>query len=176
MLKAGSFLRFVLSLAVALLVLLAFRTLVLGLYEVPGQGLEPQLMQGDRVLVNRWSYGLRTGGNGSLFAYGRLCRQQVGRSELVAYEDSLDQVLIGRCKAGPGDTVRTARGLTIVPGLLNCAKHDYYLLETIGAEAGQKCLVAEEQIIGRVCLILFNHRVGAPVWSGYPANRLLLPL
>lgn len=167
---------FFLSLAAALLLMFAFRTLVCTAYTIPGKALEPTLRQGDRILVNRWSYGLRTGSSNGLFPYGRLCHQQVGHGELVAFEDSLARVFIGRCKAVPGDTIKTAKGVTVVPGLLNCAKCDYYLMESVDSTASRQCLVTEEQIIGRVCMILFNHAPAAPVWEGYTADRLLLPL
>ena len=82
-------LKFLLVLAVSLLLMMAFRALAFTVYKVEGSGLEPEFSAGDRVLVNRWSYGLRTGGGGP-FSYGRLCRQPVERGDLVAYEDPRD--------------------------------------------------------------------------------------
>ncbi len=67
--KAGF--KFILAFAVAALCMLAFRSLAFTLLTVDGNALEPVLRRGDRVVVNRWSYGLRAGGNGSLFSYGR---------------------------------------------------------------------------------------------------------
>ena len=60
-----STLKFLIVLAVSLLVMLVFRALAFTVYAVGGKALEPDFKAGDRVLVNRWSYGLRTGAAGS---------------------------------------------------------------------------------------------------------------
>ena len=80
--------------AVALVVMLAFRSLVMTVCTVDGKGLEPVFQAGDRVVVNRWSYGLRTGEKGGLFDYGRICRQDIKKGDFIAFEDSLRQMLI----------------------------------------------------------------------------------
>ena len=160
-------LKFLGALMVAFVVMLLFRALVFTIYTVPGSTLEPDFKAGDRVMVNRWSYGLRTGGDG-LFSYGRLCCQPVGKGDIVAVNDSSGNVLIGRCTALPGDTIQLQTRTVIVPGKLNCARHDYYHIGSVG-------LVREEQIIGRVALIVFNHAPGLSFWHGYDGSRLLLP-
>ena len=162
-----STLKFLLALFVAFVAMLTFRALVFTIYTVPGSTLEPDFKAGDRVMVNRWSYGLRTGGEG-LFSYGRLCRQAVEKGDLVAVDDSVGNVLIGRCTSIPGDTVRLEERTVIVPGKISCARHDYYHIDRLG-------LVREEQIIGRVSLIVYNHAPGHVFWQGYDASRLLLP-
>ena len=98
-----SMLKFLMALAVALIAMLAFRALVFTIYTVPGSTLEPTFKAGDRVLVNRWSYGLRTGAGGSLFTYGRLCRRPVARGHWLAIENEDGSVLIGQCMALPGE-------------------------------------------------------------------------
>ena len=112
-----SSLKFLIALAIAFVVMLAFRTLVMTVCTVDGEGLEPVFQAGDRVVVNRWSYGLRTGEKGSLFDYGRICRQEIKKGDFIAFEDSLGKMLICRCAALPGDTILDK----IVPGLVNCA-------------------------------------------------------
>ena len=145
-----STLKFLMALSVALMTMLAFRALVFTIYAVPGSALEPHFKAGDRVLVNRWSYGLRCGGNGSLFSYGRLCRQPVGRNHWIAIEDDDGRVMIGQCIAVPGDTVCWYDRKVIVPGRkATCARHDYYSIRDLG-------FVPEERIIGRVTLVLYN--------------------
>ena len=163
-----STLKFLAALAVAFIAMLSFRALVFTIYTVPGSSLEPDLMAGDRVMVNRWSYGLRTGGDG-LFSYGRLCRQNAKKGELVAIDDSAGNVMIGRLTALPGDTIRWQERTVIVPGKVNCAKHDYYRIEQLG-------LVREEQIIGRVVLVVYSHANGYAFWHGYNTSRFLLPI
>ena len=162
-----STLKFLCALVVAFVVMLAFRALVFTIYTVPGSTLEPDFKAGDRVMVNRWSYGLRTGGDG-LFSYGRLCCQPVDKGDIVAVDDSVGNILIGRCTALPGDTIQLQKRTVIVPGKVNCARHDYYHVSSVG-------LVREEQIIGRVALIVFNHAPGLSFWRGYDSSRLFLP-
>lgn len=154
---------------VAFVVMLAFRALVFTVYTVPDSLLEPTFKAGDRVMVNRWAYGLRTGGEG-LFSYGRVCRQPVRKGDWVVFDDSLGHIVIGRCTALPGDTVLQRRRSVVVPGRkVTCAHHDYYQLDSV-------TLVREEQIIGRVFLIVYNHTPGYVPWLGNDTSRLFLPL
>ena len=167
-------LSFLISLAVAFVVMLAFRGLVMTVCTIEGNGLAPQFMAGDRVLVNRWSYGLRTGKKGSLFDYGRICRQDVKKGDVIAFEDSVGRMLVCRCTALPGETI----GQMIVPGVVNCADQDYYWVEAIsrnnGLSSRQLGFIPEDRIIGRVCLILYSRDPAAPFWKGYRGHRLLL--
>lgn len=161
-----STLKFLCAFAVAFVAMLTFRALIFTIYTVPGSTLEPDFKAGDRVMVNRWSYGLRTGGDG-LFSYGRLCSQPVSKGDIVAVNDSAGNVLIGRCTALPGDTIQLQQRTVVVPGKKSCARHDYYHIGAVG-------LVREEQIIGRVALVVFNHAPGLPFWHGYDSSRLFL--
>lgn len=163
-----STLKFLLALAVAFVVMLTFRALAFTIYTVPGSDLEPRFKAGDRVMVNRWSYGLRTGGSG-LFSYGRICRRPVAKGDWVAVSDSAGKVVIARCTALPGDTIRQQGRTFIVPGTFSCARQDYYQVDSVA-------LVREEQIIGRVVLVVYNHKPGCVFWSDYDAERLLLPI
>lgn len=172
---------FLLSLAIAFVVMLAFRALVMTVCTIEGDGLAPQFVEGDRVVINRWSYGLRTGKKGRLFDYGRLCRQEVKKGDFIAFEDSLGQVLICQCTAVPGDTVYTLKGQPpcVVPGLFNCDDQDYYWVRSVSKnnpiDSRQLGFIPEERIIGRACLVLFSRDPQAPFWKGYRSDRLLLP-
>ena len=163
-----STLKFFAALVTAFLVMLMFRALFFTIYTVPGPQLEPTFKAGDRVMVNRWAYGLRTG-DGQLFSYSRLCQQPVHKGHWVVVDDSLGQTLIGRCTALPGDTVRWQNRKLILPSKAACAHYDYYLVDGIG-------FVCEKQIIGRVMLVVYNHPSGSPFWCDYPVSRLLLPI
>ncbi len=174
-------LKFLLSLAAASLLMLAFRALVFTIYSINGEGLEPEFMAGDRVLVNRWSYGLRMGGRG-LFAYDRICKQPINRGDIVAYENPCEghqqRVLFGRIKALPGDTVRYLGGTELVPSIQDCATADYYWIEALGKDnpldSRQLGMISEQLIIGRACLLLFSHEPGKAFWEGYRKNRFLI--
>jgi signal peptidase I len=163
-----STLKFIIALGVAFIIMLMFRALVFTIYTVPGSTLEPKFQAGDRVMVNRWSYGLRTGGGG-LFSYGRLCRQTVKKGDWIAVDDSVGNVMIGCCTAQPGDTILWQERMVVVPGKVSCARHDYYHLDHVG-------LIREEQIIGRVVLNVFSHNPARPFWDGYESSRFLMPL
>ena len=122
--KAGF--KFILAFAVAALCMLAFRSLAFTLLTVDGNALEPVLRRGDRVVVNRWSYGLRAGGNGSLFSYGRLWRSEVRRGDIVAFDspsDSISGIVVGRgdlwhyyCPSVVSDVAGSSSCLYVVPG------------------------------------------------------------
>lgn len=115
-------LKFVMALTVTILLMLAFRALVFTVYTVRGTALEPCLVEGDRVLVNRWSYGLRTGGG--MFDYARWAASPVERGDLVVFNSPADKaaqtamrkVLAYFCTGVPGDTVMAFGARIVVPG------------------------------------------------------------
>lgn len=175
-------LKFLLSLTIALLLMMAFRSLGVTIYAVEGNGLDPEFEAGDRVMVNRWSYGLRTGNGDGLFPYGRLLRQPVKRGDIVAYENPCDSsrrsVLFGRCCGMPGDTVRYNGLVQLVPSLKDCADADYFWIKTLSnnnpLDSRQLGFVSERHIIGRAFLIIYNHEPAAPLWNGYRRDRFML--
>ena len=151
------------------------------IYTIGDDTLSPRLLCGDRVLVNRWSYGLRVSGGG-LFSYGRIGRQKVCRGDLVAVDGEGDKSAVSepaifRCGAVPGDTVTVDGVLTIVPGLEQCADADYYLMEHVGQGEGlRQGFVREEQIIGRVTHVVYRHDPSQPLWQGWEGDRTFMPL
>lgn len=114
--------KFILAIVVAAAVMMLFRSMAFTIYTVPETGIKPWLVEGDRVLVNRWSYGLRMGSYNT-FAYSRWFRKPVGKGELVAFNYPLDtlrpvasrNVHAAFCMAGPGDTVIINRRPIIPP-------------------------------------------------------------
>jgi signal peptidase I len=179
-------LKFLIALVTAFLVMFVFRALVITIYTVDGHGLEPVLRAGDQVIVNRWSYGLRTGGEGSLFDYGRICRQEVRKGDLIAFEDTQDHIFICRCVGVPGDTIsidlkygsgETKPHTVIIPGKVTCDERDFYWVEPLGdnnpISSEQLGFVPEERIIGRACLVLFGHNPELPFWQGWRGMRLI---
>ena len=160
-------LKFLIAMVASLVVMLLFRALFITVYTVSGSALEPMFKHGDRVVVNRWSYGLRTGGEG-LFSYGRLCKQMPAKGDYIAVENSLGEMVICRCTALPGDTVTIAdKGRIVMSSKAQCAAHDCYYLDNIG-------VVAEENIVGRVVMVLYNHQARLPFWRGFDIDRFFL--
>lgn len=174
--------KFLVVLIVALVLMLCFRVLVFTIYTIDGQGLSPLFCQGDRVLINRWSYGLRVGGEGSPFGYGRIGRRTVRRGDIVAFENpqNPDEVLICRCKALPGDTVQHEGQAFVVPGIINCASADYYWMEAISQENTLDShflgFISEQYIIGRAIMIIYSHIPSESFFRGWRSDRLLMPL
>lgn len=69
--------------------------------------------QGERILVNKWSYGLRVPFM-SLFSYHRWCESPVRRQEIVVFNNPAGirqpvidrrEIYISRCLGVPGDTL-----------------------------------------------------------------------
>ena len=105
----ANWLKYVIAFVSAFTLMLAIRTLALSIHGVEGNGLAPLYQNGDRLLINRCSYGLRIEGNGIL-PYSRLMRSPVERGDIVAFTvpcDSIAGLYIARCKAVPGDTIST---------------------------------------------------------------------
>jgi signal peptidase I len=108
--------------AIALVIMLAFRALALTIYTVPDKGLEPSLLPGDRILVNRWSYGLRTGG--FMFEYSRWLKSDIHIGDMAVFNNPLDtlhrisarDVFVCPVKAIPGDTVVVNKRAIVIPG------------------------------------------------------------
>ena len=157
-----NWLKYVIAFASAFALMLTIRTLALSIHGVTGDGLLPLYQNGDRLLINRCSYGLRIEGNG-LLPYSRLMRQPVEKGDIVAFNAPKgfpDGICIARCKGVPGDTVRTKDGSLIVPGLKTCAHTDFYWLEAINRQnpldSRYMGLISEQDIIGRVVTVLYN--------------------
>ena len=157
-----NWLKYVIAFASAFALMLAIRTLAFSIHGVEGNGLAPLYQSGDRLLINRCSYGLRIEGNGIL-PYSRLMRSPVQRGDIVAFTvpcDSVAGIFIARCKAIPGDTISTLEGPLLVPGLKTCANADYYWLESINpsnpADSRHIGFIPESHIIGEVISVLYN--------------------
>ena len=169
-------LRFLLAFLIAFAMMMVVRVIGVTLYTISGTGSEPVFQAGDRVMVNRWSYGLRVGGKDCFFGYGRIARQSVEKGDLVAFENpqNNDQILIYRCKGLPGDTIVHEGNTFVVPSLRDCADADYYWLETL--DSHQLGFIAEEYLIGRAFMVVYSRDPLESLWKGWRSNRILLPL
>lgn len=155
---------FTCSLILAFALMLAVRTLAFSVHGVIGDGLAPLYQNGDRLLINRCSYGLRIEGNG-LLPYSRLLKSSVKKGDIVAFTipgDSIEGLMIARCTAVPGDTIRWNHQTLMVPGVVNCDKLDYYWLEALNKQnpIDSRFLgfIPESNIIGRVVTVLYNRK------------------
>lgn len=142
--------KFIAAVAIALLVMLLFRALAFTIYTVPTRGIPPQLISGDRVVVNRWSYGLRTGGR--FFKYDRWIPSEVHKGDLIAFSNPNNlyhnEIYAGYVSALPGDTINDGTRLTIIP-YKPLSPYNCYWVEGMG-------LLPETALIGRIALIAYS--------------------
>lgn len=78
---------------------------------IPSTGMENSLLRGERVIVNKWSYGLRLPLMG-MTGYHRLAARSVERGDIVLFNNpagkgTIDrrELFINRCIGLPGDTL-----------------------------------------------------------------------
>ena len=114
--------KWILAFAGAIVVVLLLRGFAFTSCLIPSTGMENSLFQGERILVNKWSYGLRVPFM-SLFSYHRWCESPVQRQNIVLFNNpaSIQQpaidrreVYISRCIGTPGDTLMIDSLFTIV--------------------------------------------------------------
>jgi signal peptidase I len=173
-----NWLKFVIVFASAFVLMLAFRALAFSVYTVEGKGLQPVYIHGDRLLVNKWSYGLRVDGGGVL-PYSRMLRKPVKKGDIVVFDipnDTIQGEFIARCKAVPGDSIKLQNRIVVVPGLKDCADADYYWLESLHpknpADSRHLGFISERNIIGRVVTILYSHDDSKNFLEGYRQERM----
>ena len=82
-------------------------------YSIPSSGMENSLYRGERILVNKWSYGLRLPLM-SAFSYHRWRERPVQKRDIVVFNNpagiqqpTIDrrEIYISRCIGTPGDTL-----------------------------------------------------------------------
>ena len=106
-------LKWIFAFAGAIAVVLLLRGFAFTSCLIPSTGMENSLFQGERILVNKWSYGLRLPLM-SLFSYHRWCEQPVRKQDVVVFNNpaaigqpTIDrrEIYISRCIGTPGDTL-----------------------------------------------------------------------
>lgn len=122
------FLKAVIALGIALLVVIAMRAFAFAIYTVPTD-LSQTLKRGDRVMVNKLSH------------------TELEKGQLVVFRKSAD--LIGRIEAVPGDTIDLGGRQYLIPQTCceRCACKDckLYLVDL----GNGKMLVYRHEVVGR---------------------------
>lgn len=108
------------TLLIAIALVLLVKLMAFTSCTIPSSGMENTLYQGDRVIVNKWSYGFRVPFI-SLFGYHRWGNFSVEKGDIVLFNNpfprSLDEaidlreVFMNRCVGVPGDTLMLNREL-----------------------------------------------------------------
>ena len=97
----------------AVVLVLLIKTFAFTSCTIPSTGMENSLYQGERVLVNKWSYGLRVPFM-SIFSYHRWRERPVREQDIVVFNNPAGirqpvidrrEIYIGRCIGVPGDTL-----------------------------------------------------------------------
>ena len=105
--------KWIFAFAGAIAVVLLLRGFAFTSCLIPSTGMENSLFQGERILVNKWSYGLRVPLM-SLFSYHRWCERSVRQHDVVVFNNpaaigqpTIDrrEIYISRCIGTPGDTL-----------------------------------------------------------------------
>ena len=103
--------KWIIVLAGAIVTVLLLRGFVFTSYIIPSSGMENALYQGDRIIVNKWSYGLRVPCM-SLLSYHRWNSQPVKSGDIAVFNNPADlsqptidkrEVFISRCIGAPGE-------------------------------------------------------------------------
>ena len=142
------------AVAVALLVKMLLVTSCI----IPSSGMENSLYQGEGILVNKWSYGLRVPFP-SLWGYHRLGKKPVGKGDIFLFNNpdprresewmERRELFISRCTGVAGDTLMLNRELTEIGGeVLSPDSKELYAYpsaaEDLVWEALQSIGIAEE--------------------------------
>ena len=137
--------KFILALVLALLLAWAVRTFAFTVFSVPAGGLPPQLVEGNRVIVNRIDCDYFDRGDVVVFidSVGDQRKNQRPNS-------SSEACFIGRIEKLPGDTIRLDTVRYIIPDVCckrcGCKDCRFYLVRTSG---GGQLLVHKHQMIGK---------------------------
>lgn len=106
-------LKWIIALAGAIVIVLLLRGFAFTSCLIPSAGMENSLFRGERILVNKWSYGLRLPLM-SIFSYHRWGERKVKKEDIIVFnnpasttEPIIDkrEVFISRCVGIPGDTL-----------------------------------------------------------------------
>ena len=111
--KLRSIVKEAISLGILALLLFAARSSLADHYEVPTGSMEYTLMPGDRIVVDKRTYGLRIP-----FTDWKLTDAPVSRGEVVIFDSPVEDVrLVKRVVAVAGDTVALRGGRIILNGI-----------------------------------------------------------
>lgn len=140
--------KFIVALALALLLVWVVRTYAFTVFSVPAGGLPPQLKAGNRVIVNRIDCDIFRQGETVVFADSVVCTPQKGKVPQMANTSS-EVFFIGKIEKLPGDTIVIDSARYVIPTICckrcGCKDCRYYLVKTA---YGQQ-LVHKHQIIGK---------------------------
>lgn len=150
------------TLVVALALVFLIRAFAFTSCMIPSAGMENTLFRGDRVIVNKWSYGLRLPLM-SLVGYHRWCENDVRRGDILLFNNPAPkelgmpidkrEIFISRCVGKPGDTLMLNNEL-VLTGDIVVSPDDKFLYsypgnqEDLLMEALYTVGIADNQLLG----------------------------
>lgn len=100
-----------------LIVVMTIRLVAIDWFDVPTGSMEPTIMVGDRILVHKWSYGLRVPFSKESWIIGPWAKPERGEIVVCYSPDQGDEVrLVKRLVAQGGDTIEMRDGRLIING------------------------------------------------------------
>lgn len=131
-------------------------------YVILSSDMEDTLLPGERVIVNKWSYGLRLPCM-SFLGYQRIGEEKIQKGDVVVFNNPLEidkeidrrSPLIYRCLAGPGDTISVdscrlvvpSHGVSVEVTKANCT----LLCNTLRLHEGRKATVRHDTLFINNC-------------------------
>ncbi|KAA6307309.1 Signal peptidase I, partial [termite gut metagenome] len=109
--KRGS--KWLIAISGAAIIVLLLHLFAFTSYYIPSAGMENTLIQGERIIVNKWSYGLRLPFM-SFFPYTRLKERGIEKGDVTVFNNPANtlqpvidrrEIFIGRCGGIPGDAL-----------------------------------------------------------------------
>ena len=110
-----------------IIVVVLLRGCVMTSYLIPSSGMENSLFKGERILVNKWSYGLRLPWM-SFLSYHRWGEEPVKKEDIIVFNNPANlsepvidkrEVYISRCIGTPGDTLMIDSLYSVIPSKKN---------------------------------------------------------
>lgn len=154
--------RGLITLIIVMLAVLLIRSCAFVPCTIPFNGMENSLYQGDWVIANRWSYGLRLPFP-SLFGYHRLAAQNAECGDIILFNNPAPidrktpieqrELFISRCIGTPGDTLMLNRELVAASGLI-ISPDDKFLyaypgeMDTLLLQAMQRVGIIDNPLMG----------------------------
>jgi signal peptidase I len=132
-----------LSLGLMILGLLAFRSAVADWYDVPSGSMQPTLLVGDRIAVDKLAYGVRLPFTGTLLA----AREGPARGDIVTCRSPADgRRLVKRVVGLPGDVLELRANRLVVNGrpVTYLAADADALRRAVGSEAAGWVMLTED--------------------------------
>jgi signal peptidase I len=111
--RIARFVRWARPLVIFLVALTAARSSIADWHDVPTQSMEPTILAGDRIAVNKLAYGLKVPFTTTYLAHW----DEPAANELVVFFDPVNGTrMVKRVIAGPGDRVELRRNRLLVNG------------------------------------------------------------